>query len=182
MSGIDKSWMNINNRLDPAYRNGVNNFLDFAFAHTKLGNQIYCPCRKCHNVYPKTREDVEADMVINGIVQNYDFWIFHGEEKFPTIDIIDDDSSEDTNDDDTDDMAGLIADVIGEPNFVAFGSNEGVAQDIDEEPNDNAKRFYRLLRDGETQLYPSCEKFSKLSFIVKLLHIKSLGGWSNNHS
>ena len=118
-------------------------------------------------------------MVINGIVRNYDFWIFHGEEKIPTIDIIDDDSSEDTNDDGTDDMAGLIADVIGEPNFVAFGSDERVAQEINEEPNDNAKRFYRLIRDAETKLYPGCENFSKLSFIVKLLHIKSLGGWSN---
>ena len=62
---------------------------------------------------------------------------------------------------------------------MAFGSEDWNAQDIDEEPNENAKRFYRLLHDGETKLYPGCEKFLKLSFIVKLLHIKILGGWSN---
>ena len=31
------------------------------------------------------------------------------------------------------------------------------------------------------KLYPNC-KYTKLSFIVKLLHIKCLGGWTNKSS
>ncbi|XP_057999322.1 uncharacterized protein LOC131178381 [Hevea brasiliensis] len=47
-----------------------------------------------------------------------------------------------------------------------------------EEPNEEANKFYRLLRDFEQPLYQG-SKSSKLSCLVKLLHIKSLGRWSN---
>ena len=47
-----------------------------------------------------------------------------------------------------------------------------------EEPNDNANKFYTLLRDLEQPLYEG-SKCSKLSAVMKLLHIKTLGGWSN---
>ncbi|XP_028085588.1 uncharacterized protein LOC114286613 [Camellia sinensis] len=39
--------------------------------------------------------------------------------------------------------------------------------------------FARLMRDAEQELYPNCQRYSKLSFIVKLLHIKVLNKWSN---
>ncbi|XP_073047517.1 uncharacterized protein [Primulina eburnea] len=48
-----------------------------------------------------------------------------------------------------------------------------------EEPNDEAKKFYRLLKDSEQPTYPGCDT-SKLSVLVKLLHIKSIGRWSND--
>jgi len=47
-----------------------------------------------------------------------------------------------------------------------------------EEPNDNANKFYKLLKDLEQPLYEGF-KCSKLSAIMKLLHIKTLDGWSN---
>ncbi|ESR64861.1 hypothetical protein CICLE_v10010473mg, partial [Citrus x clementina] len=31
----------------------------------------------------------------------------------------------------------------------------------------------------EQPLYPNCEKYSNLSFVVKLMHIKCINGWSN---
>ncbi|XP_035538474.1 uncharacterized protein LOC118343797 [Juglans regia] len=38
--------------------------------------------------------------------------------------------------------------------------------------------FEQLLEDARRPLFDGCTKFSKLSFVVKLLHIKSIGGWS----
>ncbi|XP_035551693.1 uncharacterized protein LOC118349872 [Juglans regia] len=38
--------------------------------------------------------------------------------------------------------------------------------------------FEQLLDDARRPLFDGCTKFSKLSFVVKLLHIKSIGGWS----
>jgi hypothetical protein len=38
---------------------------------------------------------------------------------------------------------------------------------------------YPTVGDAEEQLYPGCTCFSKLRFVVRLLHIKSLGGWSD---
>ncbi|CAN1181790.1 hypothetical protein LINPERHAP2_LOCUS35617 [Linum perenne] len=49
---------------------------------------------------------------------------------------------------------------------------------LDDEPNEKAKKFYRLLDESEKPLYNGC-KSSKLSILVKLLHIKTVGNWSN---
>ncbi|WMV33796.1 hypothetical protein MTR67_027181 [Solanum verrucosum] len=46
------------------------------------------------------------------------------------------------------------------------------------EPNDEAKRFYRLLKDLDLPLYERA-KVSKLSTLVKLLHLKSIGHLCN---
>lgn len=48
-----------------------------------------------------------------------------------------------------------------------------------EKPNDEARKFFRLLNDVEQKLFPNCEGFSKLSFIVELFQMKCLNGWSN---
>ena len=46
-------------------------------------------------------------------------------------------------------------------------------------PNENANKFYDLFREAEHELYPRCKKFTKLSFIIRLFHMKCLNGWSN---
>ncbi|KAF5458750.1 hypothetical protein F2P56_022757 [Juglans regia] len=45
-------------------------------------------------------------------------------------------------------------------------------------PGGSSTSFPELLEDALHPLYPSCLTFSKLSFIVNLLHIKTIGGWS----
>ncbi|KAK8497115.1 hypothetical protein V6N12_019273 [Hibiscus sabdariffa] len=42
------------------------------------------------------------------------------------------------------------------------------------DPNREAIKFYRLLQEVEQNLYPGCEDFSKLSFIVQILNFKYL--------
>ncbi|XP_073112429.1 uncharacterized protein [Elaeis guineensis] len=48
-----------------------------------------------------------------------------------------------------------------------------------QEPNPEAVAFYRLLKDADKNLYPGCDKISKLSFAVKLLHLKCSNNWSD---
>ena len=62
---MDRSWMQIGNRVLQEYRNGVRSFLDFAFMHA-TSSQIYCPCKRCNNAVLKTRDDVEADLLMFG--------------------------------------------------------------------------------------------------------------------
>ena len=46
--------------------------------------------------------------------------------------------------------------------------------------NDHYKRpFNQLWEDGQRELYPGYKNFSKLAFIVKLLHIKTIFNWSD---
>ena len=58
----------------------------------------------------------------------------------------------------------------------------GDLRDIDDEgghhPNESDP-FQQLVGDDAEQLYPGCTCFSKLCFVVRLLHIKSLGGWTD---
>ena len=46
-------------------------------------------------------------------------------------------------------------------------------------PNEGCSEFYDLLRDGNEELYEGCAKYSKLSFLLKLYHIKCLCGISD---
>lgn len=46
-------------------------------------------------------------------------------------------------------------------------------------PNEEAIKFFTLLKDAETEIYPGVSKCSKLNFVVRLLNLKCLNGWSN---
>nr|XP_048328552.1 uncharacterized protein LOC125422128 [Ziziphus jujuba var. spinosa] len=41
------------------------------------------------------------------------------------------------------------------------------------------KEFSGLFAEVESELYPGCTKFSALTFLVRLMHIKALNHWSN---
>ncbi|XXG68218.1 hypothetical protein AAC387_Pa06g1356 [Persea americana] len=44
---------------------------------------------------------------------------------------------------------------------------------------EEAMRYFEILNDAQTKLYPVFKDFSKLSFIVELLHLKALNQWSD---
>ncbi len=73
-----------------------------------------------------------------------------------------------------DDMHGLINDIAGPLN-----DNEMMDDESGEMLGEDFSKYYDLLKNAEMELYPGCEKFTKLSFIVRLFHIKTLHNWSN---
>ncbi|XP_020094140.1 uncharacterized protein LOC109714114 [Ananas comosus] len=166
---LDKSWMHIQNRLSPEYKEGVSKFLDFAFGMTS-GDTIPCPCKKCNNVLFKQRNEVEADLVVNGVVTGYTRWLLHGEE-IETIESSDCDS-------DGESVHDILEAHFGAHNVERWETRDLGASDS-EEPNEGATKFFKLLKDGNEQLYPGCSRFSKLSFVIKLFHIKCLSHMTN---
>ena len=50
---------------------------------------------------------------------------------------------------------------------------------IQQDPNADAQKFYKLLEESESPLYEGCKNYSNLSFIVNLMHIKTIGNMSN---
>ncbi|XP_073003919.1 uncharacterized protein [Typha latifolia] len=165
MDQIDKRWMENKDRLSNEYR-GVQIFLDFAFQHSMHQDQILCPCRKCNNARIRTRKEVYDHLIIHGILRTYTHWVAHGE------DIIELNNIEEIGDDDDEDEHDNLEEMMHDLNC-------GTSVDLEEEPNEEATRFYRLLEDARRPLYPGCEKFSKLSFLVKLFHIECLNNWSD---
>ena len=54
-------------------------------------------------------------------------------------------------------------------------SNECTSHEMDR----NKKNIDYLFGESHQSLYPGCTKFSTLTFLIKLMHIKVLNGWSN---
>ena len=66
-------------------------------------------------------------------------------------------------------------------------ANVGENADYDEPPtngpqsgaNEETRKYFKLLEKIEAELYPVCKNFTTLSFIVQLLHMKVLNGWTD---
>lgn len=167
-----KDWMAIEDYInDESYETGVDSFLNFAFQ--KLGTtEIRCPCTKCLNVESGNRDKVRNHLLVYGIVKRYTFWYHHGER-------FDEPQSMSANvDNDTKESQDGILDILRDlyPNVNDISPSHDAT--CVEEPNDEAKRFYSLLKDSQDPVYEGC-KSSRMSALLKLLHIKTLGRWSN---
>ncbi|XP_059279095.1 uncharacterized protein LOC132033211 [Lycium ferocissimum] len=176
----NKEWMQlVQDRLDNAYILGVETFLDYAFTRLRDTQEIRCPCVKCCNASSRTRKMVRSHLIVYGIIESYTFWYHHGErlgEPQSDSEFVDDNDIEKDDVEDEDEIPEILRDLY--PAFNGDNVNTGSDDFVEEEPNPEAKRFYRLLNDFEQPLYES-SKASKLSTMVKLLHIKSIGHWSN---
>ncbi|XXG42236.1 hypothetical protein AAC387_Pa01g2560 [Persea americana] len=113
---MDKSWIDLPNRMSREYMDRINQFMEFT---NGFDNEfISCPCRKCAN--REERDEIEVDDMSKAD---------------PMIAKLDDIA------------CGLV------PKYTSY--------------------------DAQTKLYPRCKDFSKLSFIVELLHLKALNQWSD---
>ncbi|KAG8493197.1 hypothetical protein CXB51_010617 [Gossypium anomalum] len=95
-----------------------------------------------------------------------------------------------------DDMEGMLRDAFNihshglqsfPPDFIAsddcnIGGNAFTKMERsvpNEEPNRKAVKFYKLLNEMNEELYEG-SKYSKISFCIRLFHLKCLGGWTEN--
>ena len=63
---MDKSWIDLPNKMSREYINGIDQFLVFAYTNRAEGSMISCPCRKCENRYHLVREGVWEHLMLNG--------------------------------------------------------------------------------------------------------------------
>ncbi|KAL7264045.1 hypothetical protein ACSBR1_002077 [Camellia fascicularis] len=179
---MDKSWMMINNRLtSKEYQQGVKSFLDFATANLGLEDEISCPCVDCINGTKYSRQVVWMHLIRRGMASSYITWVHHREHVFVSHPSVSNDQCGGSGecmtniDDPPIDQLPIMLEEI----YVS-----GLMDDhTDEEPNglerDDLHKFIRLFEDAQCKLYPTCEKFSVLSFFIKMLHVKVYNIWSN---
>lgn len=174
------------------YEAGLNGFLDFAFQHCSSAGTILCPCSKCGFRKWRTRQEAYDHLICKPFPETYTFWSQHGEKMIRNsiggmTEIEEDLAHEDH-------MQGRINNISNEEpmrNLINDAFEFSRIPNVEEDPfpptteqaeraeNAKAKQFYNLLKDAEQPLYEGCTKFSKLSFLVKLYHIKSLCGVSD---
>ncbi|KAL3846276.1 hypothetical protein ACJIZ3_003679 [Penstemon smallii] len=167
---MDKSWMNLP-RTHNLYKNGVNLFLDFAFDHASLDGMILCPCKNCGNGLWVSRQDAYEHLICDGFIRGYIKWTAHGESSLNTT--LNSNSQRVPNK--HDDMEGLLRDAFGIPDL----DNDMEDDDTMDNNMADTKTFCKLIDDSQQPLFPGCEKYTKLSFLVHLLNIKCLGSMSD---
>ncbi|KAG8480296.1 hypothetical protein CXB51_024722 [Gossypium anomalum] len=160
---------------------------------------ILCPCKKCGNIYWHFCEVVYEHLIVDGFIRGYKKWIFHGECTSSGTSSTINPTYPDTDYHQyvrQDDMEDMLRDAFnmrshGEqsfpPNFIIsedcnIGGNvfcETGTSAPNEEPNEEAAKFYNLLNEMNEKLYEG-SKYSKLSFCIRLFPLKCLGGWTGN--
>lgn len=182
---MDKSWIQLEKRCNSAYENGVNKFMRFASSHAN-GTKIPYPCKRCKNIYLWEFDYVDDHLFENGFLPNYTHWMHHGEP--PHLNVNEGDHCNDIEDDEYDEDAELFDDSnfiheIFEDLCAPYSMNPPHVMESDEQPNitfdEEPEKFARLLKEEQCELYPGCLKYSVLSFLIKMLHVKSMRKWSN---
>lgn len=169
---MDKEWVFLHRR-SAEYMDGLRAFISNALALAAIDGEIKCPCKSCANRHRLSPMDVENHLEIWGMDDTYanGIWDKHGE-KVPTVF---DTNSEFQNED----MQGLLADAFGMPDYVHNPDVPDVAASPSHESTPYATKFYQMVEEAETELYPGCGR-SKLSFLVRLYQIKVMCGWTDS--
>ncbi|XP_057450446.1 uncharacterized protein LOC130742359 [Lotus japonicus] len=175
---MDKSWIEMP-RNTMAYEEGVKRFIDFAFERSSIEGKIICPCPRCEFRKRQTRDEVYDHLICKQLPKGYTFWFDHGETMNNSPQNVPNSVEQTMVDEDP--IQNMINGAFGVDMHHGEESNEdvpdgeGVIPDATQERHET-RDFYDLARDGEQPLYEGCTKYSKLSFLVKLYHIKTLCG------
>ena len=166
----------------PRYLEGVHSFMKFVKDNLDANCRVRCPCIDCLNSYVWSQNVVFDHLLIKGIDGFYTRWIFHGEKSNYNIIAKDhpnnqsevvDDGVPPCDEIDYDGIQEMLDDY---KNYIGDGLGNG---EDDVTRTTHKQSFDELLREAQRELYPGYSRFSKLSFIVKLLHLKVYNKWSN---
>jgi hypothetical protein len=167
---MDKNWMDLPRQTDE-YIKGVDSFLEYAFSKSAKGNTILCPCKVCKNSCWRASDVVREHLICEGFSEGYITWLYHGEPSSSFFaNTQQPDRVEVQKSNEEDDISDLLRDLAG--GLDDMGDLEG----NEEEHDKDMESFHRLVEDAGKELYPGCRNFSKLRFMIRLLHIKFLGG------
>ena len=166
------------------HREGVTEFMDFVSKNLSGSQKILCPCRKCLNRLHQYKGRVEDDLLMYGMSNTYTRWIHHGE---PLVIVTG--NVEHLNEDIGCNVEHLNEDVSCN---VEFEMNEPqddleddqmyrMVQDLYPDQNHGPRtksKFATILEEMKQVLHPG-GPYTRFSFVVKLLHIKSFYRISN---
>nr|GMC51115.1 uncharacterized protein LOC109166492 [Ipomoea batatas] len=168
----NRHWMYTRMRngvLTKEFLDGLKTFIGFATSQRTWmdGERIRCPCtqRKCQNTKFLDVPTVKYHLAKFGFVSDYYVWRFHGERILP-VDVDRDvgGSSQMASEEPSNAYHTMVIDAAG----VEFNVDE-----IEESPNLEAQNFYDMLKAADQELFPECKKHSQLSFVARLMSLKS---------
>nr|XP_017233110.1 PREDICTED: uncharacterized protein LOC108207162 [Daucus carota subsp. sativus] len=153
-------------RCSQEYVNGVKAFLENAFPNFCKGDEMKCPCKNCANRTWHNREIIFDHLICSGPSPLHLKWICEvSQSKLSRA-----------NDDYMDCGTGMDFEDNLEEMFRCTGKRFDNVEENNDVPNAEATKFYHHATEGRQQLYPGCTNFSRLSFIIRLYHLKCAHG------
>lgn len=145
-------------KYSQGYIRGIRAFIQHAFPKFAVGEEMPCPCINCKNAKWHSKDLIHDHLICNGPSPMYVNRILEvsGYVPLPTYQGTDEDS--------------------GLRNYTDFRDNLEEMLHRTNGPNADAKKFYDHLEQGKQPLYPSCKKFSRLSFVIRLYSLKCVHG------
>lgn len=186
---MDRRWMYDRNfpgrrGLKQEFVDGVEEFINIVKDKPIVISEggIRCPCTKCKCGRTRSIEEIKSHLYHHGFKPRYWVWTSHGETILPSMDIVhaaverNDDAGPSNNNfvpnvqnnQEFETMTDMISNALG----VNVSFNEPQYDDTDQLPNEQAQRFYCLLKETNTPLFEGSTE-SKLSMCVRLLGLKS---------
>ena len=156
----------------------MDDFIEYVINLLGFTNEFRCLCMRYRNDYFRGARDVKYHLLKHGIMVDYDNWYHHRE---PIESISRQSHYVQSNVADTGERNGdanayeMLYNMHrgemakGDPNI-----NDRVEIDLNEEPNTEAQKFYKLLKNAEQKLYLTCDTYTKLLFVVNLFQVKCL--------
>ncbi|XP_023771177.1 uncharacterized protein LOC111919836 [Lactuca sativa] len=164
---MDKIWTKITNKVDPKCMKGAIAFADMAKGCIDSEGRTHCPCKTCLNIRKHAPDVVCNHIIHHGFQQSYKIWTFHGESRQANEKNNAHDESDNESDDGVDALLGDAFHVGAETKGVD-DSDETESSNRSSNPNVD-----KLFADMEKPLFPGCENFSVLGFILRLMHVKA---------
>ena len=137
----------------------------------QLRTKSYAPCKNCVNSYWREESKVREHLVCEGFTEGYKQWIFHGEGDASSA-IPSDLEEGNDRDEEGDDISDLLRDLAA-----GLDRRGDLEEDFGSNQDDGLlESLGKLEADSKEELYPGCNNYSTLRFLVRLLHAKLLGG------
>ena len=169
---MDRRWIH-GTLFSHEYTEGVKEFMNFIQEKFSEDDKILCPCRECLNHKYQHQTVVNTHILMYGMESTYTRWIYHGEDF--DVDVIEhpvDVHDTEDGDNGADRFEEMFEDLR---TAVEQAQSETENQDANNggNPSENESFLKNVMKEAKRQLYHGCTKFSRFSFVVKLLHLKS---------
>jgi hypothetical protein len=127
-------------------------FVKRAFAMSKNGNDVRCPCSRCRICHCQTRKVLSSHLIKYGFMPNYEVWVYHGETLPPqnapevpiplevatSAQVLSNDNGE------YDRMDEMLRDL---------GEDMELPSETEDPPTSEVKKFFELLKASEEPLH-----------------------------
>ncbi|KAK1627079.1 hypothetical protein QYE76_001394 [Lolium multiflorum] len=171
---MDRSWITDGTKkFTTKYMAGVRDFIKFAQEHLDNTDEpILCPCKDCLNLIRQDIKTVEDHCNCSGMSMTYTRWTRHGEDFSDDEgrDRDDDGAYDSDNDEEEDNGDCYVDDSSSMIDELQKSGNKGP---------DLPNMYANLIESAKKELHKGCTTFTRLSFIIKLLHVKSYSRITN---